>query len=160
MGNQNRTRPAWPIQEIGLTELVGINEQVDQNDFSGSVQVSMGGSGYLTKFIFYQTEDSGGALLSAEGTLFIFDTNPSVASGDTTLTAAEWITCIGKVPLVAADWLGDTGNGQVAYVEALVPYHESPNLWFVFKLTSATSINSAAGDDEQLEFNAWYERWS
>lgn len=160
MGNQNRVRPAWGIQAIGLTELVGINEQVDQNDFSASVEVKLGGSGVIRRWMFYQTEDQSGSLLSVEGTLLIFDADPEVDNGDTVIDAAAWVHCIGKVDVTSGDWVGDGMNGQVAEVVKDVEFHDCPSIWLVFKLTSATAINSGANDDEQLEVNAWYERWS
>ncbi|CAK0775235.1 hypothetical protein CCP3SC1AL1_770022 [Gammaproteobacteria bacterium] len=39
-----KVQPFSAMLEGGLTELVGINEQVDQNDYCGSVGVSLGGS--------------------------------------------------------------------------------------------------------------------
>ena len=56
------TQPFAALIEGGLTELVGINEQVDQNDYSGSVGVALGGtySGEILSWCFYATEDGTG----------------------------------------------------------------------------------------------------
>ena len=156
------TKPFAHIQEIGVTELIGVDEQVDQNDYSGSVQIDLQGSlpasGELLAFAFYSTEDGTGAVLEPTGKLILFDADPAVSSGDTALAAAEFPTILGVVDVAAADWVSDA-NGAVAYiVDTPVPFHALTSLYAVFLHTLATSYNSAAGDDEQLEFNAWYRR--
>lgn len=160
-------QPIGGVQELGLSEIIGINDTaVDQNDYSKSVSVdiSSGGgqpvSGCIEAFAFYQTEDAGGAILSPAGTLYVLGADPEVASGDTALAAAEWPTVLGAVDVAATDWKTDA-TGSVAHItDTPVWFHPLATLYFVFKLTSATSINSAAGDDEQLEFNAWLVRYS
>jgi len=150
-----QTYAATELCEIGLTELVGVDEQVDQNDYSGSIEVNMGGSGEFLAFALIST---GGDEIQAAGKLFLFDADPAVSSGDTALTAAEWKTLVGVVNVAASDYVADSG-GAVAYItDTPVPFHDTDNLYFVFKLTSATSLNSAGGDNESLELNAWYRR--
>ncbi|MBU2072768.1 MAG: hypothetical protein KKA68_21245 [Gammaproteobacteria bacterium] len=159
------TKPFSPILEGGLTELVGINEKVDQNDYSGSVGVDVSpgpqpSSGVIRSFAFYATEDGSGAVQDSAGILYVLDADPAVASGDTTLAAAEWPTVIGKVDVAQTEWSLDAGGG-VAYInDQPVWYHDLTTLYFVWKQTDATGLNDAAGDDEQLEFNFWYERYS
>jgi hypothetical protein len=82
--------------EGGLTELVGINEEVNTNDFSGSVDVALGGkySGEILSFAFYATEDGTGDVQDSAGKLIILDADPAVASGATSLAAAEWPTVL------------------------------------------------------------------
>jgi hypothetical protein len=152
--------PFAPILEGGLTELIGINEQVDQNDYSGSVEVELlhTASGEILSVALYNTEDGSGAILSPEGWLYIFDADPGIVSGDTAMTAAERVTILGRVKVESGDWETDTGGGLAYIYDTPIPFHELSSLFFVFKLTSATSMNSAAGDDEQLEFNFWYRR--
>jgi hypothetical protein len=156
-------RPFAPIQELGLTELIGINEQVDQNDYSGSIGVTLGTgnepiSGELLSVCFYSTEDGSGSVQQPEGYLYVLDADPAVTSGDTAITAAERVTVLGRVQLAAADWDADA-NGACAYIyDTPIAFHDVTALYFVFKLTSATSLNDGSGDDEQLEFNAWYRR--
>jgi len=158
-------KPFDGIRELGLTELIGINEQVDQNDYSASVEVDVSpgsnpASGVIHQWMFYQTEDGSGAILSPAGTLFILDADPAVANGDTALAAAEWVTVVGTVDVLAGDWITDA-NGSVAVIkDQPVYFHDVDSLFFTFKLTSSTSINSAAGDDEQLEFNAEMQLYS
>jgi hypothetical protein len=160
IGNSILCLPFAPILEGGLTELIGINEQVDQDDYSGSVEVTLlhKGSGEILSFAFYNTEDGSGAILSPEGWLYILDADPAIASGDTAMTAAERVTVLGRVEVASGDWEADANGGMAYIYDTPVPFHELSSLFFVFKLTSATSMNSAAGDDEQLEFNFWYRR--
>ena len=161
----SQIQPFDGIRELGLTELIGINEQVDQNDYSGSVDVDVSpgpqpASGVIHQWMFYQTEDSGGAILSPAGTLYILDADPAVASGATAMTAAEWVTVLGTVDVLASDWSADAAGSIATIKDQPVWFHALSTLYFTFKLTSATSINSAAGDDEQLEFNALMQLYS
>lgn len=155
-------QPFDGIRESGLLELIGINEQVDQNDYSGSVELDVSPgpqpcSGVIQQVAFIQTEDGSGAILSLEGDLYVFDADPNPTSGDTALTAAEWVTCIGKCSVASTDWNTDANGGFAKVIDEPIWFHGAASLYFVFKLTSATSVNSAAGDDEQLEINVWYQ---
>jgi len=155
MGNPYRT------QETGITELIGKNEQVDQNDYSGSVAISFGRtqSGAIHRFLFVSTEEkeAGGTVQTPAGKFIIFDADPAIASGATEITAAETKTIVGVVDVAAGDWVSDD-NGASAYIsDTPVYFHRVSSLYCAFLLTSATSINSDAADDEVLEFNAWYQ---
>ena len=153
-------QPFHPVIEAGLTELIGINEQVDQNDYSGSVEVSLpyAMSGEILSAMFYSTEDGSGSVQSPTGWLYILDADPAVASGDTAMTAAERVTVLGRVKLESGDWETDANGGTAFIYDTPIPFHHLSSLFLVFKLTSATSLNDAAGDDEQLEVNLWIRR--
>ncbi len=160
IGNSILSMPFAQMLEGGLTELIGINEQVDQNDYCGSVEVELlhPASGEILSFALYSTEDGSGSVQSPEGWLYVLDADPAIASGDTAMTAAERTTVLGRVKVESGDWETDA-NGGLAYIyDTPVPFHHLASLFFAFKLTSATSLNDAAGDDEQLEFNFWYRR--
>lgn len=156
--------PRQAIMHIGVTELVGKDEKVDQNDYSASVAYTFpteGGrsTGEFFAFTFYATETGTGAILSSAGTLFVMSA-AGVASGDTAMSAAERQTVIGQFDVLASDWSADA-TGASAYIHDVpIPFHDLGDVYFVFKLTSATAINSAAGDDEVLEMDAWYYRYS
>ena len=152
-------QPISAILEGGLTELIGINEQVDLNDYSGSVGVALGGtySGELLNITLYSTEDGTGAIQDNAGVLFIFDADPSIASGDTSMSAVDGITAIAKINILATDWTVDATVGICTKTVA-VGFHAVSTLYFVFKNTDATAFNDNADEDEQLEFNFWYRR--
>lgn len=152
-------QPFSAVLEGGLTELIGINEQVDLNEFSASVGVTLAGtySGEILGITLIQTEDGAGAIIGLSGTLFIFDADPTIANGAASVGAAAAVTCIGTVSFTATDWVTDTTAG-VAYKTVAIPFHAVGTLFFAYKHTGATSFNDVAGDDEQLEFNFWYRR--
>ena len=159
-GNSILSLPFAPILEGGLTELIGINEQVDQNDYCASVEVELlhTASGEILSVAFYSTEDGSGSVQSPEGWLYVFDADPSISNGDTAMTAAARVLILGRIKVEAGDWDADA-NGGLAYIyDTPIPFHHLSSLFFAFKLTSATSLNDAAGDDEQLEMNFWYRR--
>jgi hypothetical protein len=160
MLNSILSLPFAPILEGGLTELIGTDEQVDQNDYSGSVEVSLlhTASGEILSVAFYSTEDGSGSVQSPEGWLYVLDADPSISSGDTAMTAAARVTVLGRVKVESGDWETDANGGMAYIYDTPIPFHELSSLFFAFKLTSATSLNDDAGDDEQLEFNFWYRR--
>ena len=158
--------PMHSIQELGLTELVGINEKVDQNDYSGSVGVSVASgssqpvSGEILSLALYATEDGTGAVQDSAGELYILDADPAVASGDTALTAVEWVTILARVKVASTDWTVDAAGGVAYFYDLHIPFHNVKTLYFVWKQTDATGLNADAAHDEQLEMNAWYVRHS
>ena len=162
------TLPQYGIQHVTVTELVGISEQVDQNEFGAEVAITMSAitavpvSGELLSFAFYAAEAGTGAIIGSEGELLIFTAAPGLTAGDvgTGITAAEWKTCIGRVKVAASDWTVED-VGAFAYIsDQPVPFHDVSTLYFVWRHTHATSLNDGAGDDETLDFDAWYVRYS
>jgi hypothetical protein len=156
------SKPFMPVLEGGLTELVGINEEVNTDDYGGSVDVEISSdipvSGEILSFAFYATEDGSGAVQDSAGKLIILDADPAVSAGDTALAAAEWPTVIGVVSVGASDWVTDANGGCAFIYDQPVPFHNVKTLYFVWLHTDSTDLNDAAGDDEQLEFNFWYRR--
>ena len=155
------TSTQFHITELGLTELIGINEQVAQNQYCASVGITLATqpiSGELLAFALYSQESGTGAVLQPTGKLILLDADPTSAAGDTALTAAEQLTILGIVDVAAGDWIADA-NGALAYiVDTPIPFHRLTSLYAVWKHSLATAYNDAAGDDEQLQFNAWYRR--
>ncbi|MGD8626606.1 MAG: hypothetical protein PVJ34_18865 [Anaerolineae bacterium] len=154
------TQPFEPITETGLLELVGKNEQIDQNDYTAAVECDLAqlASGEILHVTLYATETGSGAVLTPAGTLLILDADPGHASGATALTAAARITVIGQIPVAAADWQSDANGASVTVADTPIAFHETDSLFFVWFHEDATSINSAAGDDEVLQLNAWIRR--
>lgn len=162
------TLPQYGIQHIGSTELVGKDEAIPQNTLGAEVAVNLRAiagvpvSGELLSFAFYATEEGTGAVQDSEGELLIFSATTGVTAGDdgSGLTAAEWQTCIGRIKVSASDWTVEDA-GALAYVcDKPVPFHATETLYFLWRHTDATGLNDAAGDDEVLDFDAWYVRYS
>lgn len=159
-------RPFSPVKECGLTELVGINEQVDQGEIGASVGIAVPDipenrasdpSGEILSVTLYLTEDGTGTLFAADGTLIILDADPASSAGDASLSAAEAVTVLALVPVVDADWLANA-TGYIANKIVAIPFHTGTTLYFVWFHQDATSLNDVAGDDFQLEMNCWYRR--
>jgi len=157
------TSPHWQIYETALTELIGADEQVDQNDYGGSVAVTLGDgarpcSGELLSFMLFATETGTGAVQTPVGTLLVLDADPASAAGDTAITAAERVTVIAHIEVATTDWQSDA-NGASAFVyNQPAPFHNLQTLYFLWLHEDATSFNDGAGDDEILQVKAWYRR--
>jgi hypothetical protein len=158
-----KTAPFSAIKEVGLTEIVDKDDQVDQNDFSASVALAVADdqgnptSGELLSLVLRTSETGSGAVLTPAGHVIFLDADPAVAAGDTALTLAEWGTVLGIVDIEAADWISDA-NGGCVFKAIAIPYHALSSIYVVWLHTDATSINSAAGDDEELHGNFWFRR--
>jgi hypothetical protein len=148
--------------EAGIFELVGTDEQVDQDDYSGSVEVSLPTdgpvSGEILSVILISTEDGSGAVQTPNGKLIFLDADPAVTSGDTALAAAEWPTVLGVVDIATTDWTSDANGGAAYITDTPIPFHALSSIFVTYKHEHATALNSAAGDDEQIECNFWYRR--
>lgn len=151
--------PLSPILVIALTEIVDKDDtEVSLNDYSKSVTVALGGtySGEILKVTVYASELGTGSVPANSGTLYLFDTNPTVASGDTALAAADWPTAIAQLPIDV--WKSDA-NGGMCEVECSVPFHALANLYLCFR-NLGQAINDAAGDDEEIHARFWWRRES
>lgn len=149
-----------PILEGGLTELIGVDERVDQNEYGASVGVALAAtySGEILSFTLTTSESGTGAVLTPTGKLYIFDADPTIAAGDVSMTTAERRTVLGKVHVSAGDWTADA-NGATAYiVDTPVAFHALGTLYFAWWHEDAVSFNDAAGDDEQLQFDFEFRR--
>ena len=161
------TGPIYPPAETTLLELVGTNEQVDQGDFGASVSFNLPGNepaaGVLTGFTFISSEEGSGSIQTLSGHLLIFDADPGHSAGDvgTGISTAEWQTLIAVVTVETVDWTTET---TAAYYNARdfepIRFHAVNTLYFVWRHTGDTSYNDAAGDDEVLDVNVWYQRLS
>ncbi len=155
-------QPFDGLLEGGLTELIGINEEVNTNDYGGSVGVALPGtySGEITQFIFHTTEDGSGAILIPSGILYIFDVDPTIAVGDPAMSAAERLTMIGQVWVGSGDWKADANGASAVIKDQPIDFHSLATLYFAWLHTDATDFNDGAGDDERLRFNIHYRRES
>ena len=157
----------YDILESGVIELIGINEQVAQNQFNASVVVldwagatpaARPRTGVIRSVGFFL--NGAAVAISPAGELLIMDADPATSTADANLIAAEWLTILGNVPLVNADVVNAAASqtGAVAlYHDLFIPFHEVSALYLLFQLTSAAQFNSAGDDDEQLQAKLWYE---
>jgi hypothetical protein len=150
------------VSEGGLTELVGTDEEVKQNEYGGSVAVALGGaySGTITQVMLLTSESGTGSILTPSGRLFIFDADPSISSGASAIPVLSWPFVIADIRVASSDWDSDANGAVAAVLDQPVDFHELSTLYFAWLHKDATSFNDAAGDDEQLRFNFWYQRSS
>lgn len=154
-------QPFETIFELGVTELIGADEAVAQDEYSASVGVSLPAarvSGELLQFTLYTRETGSGAVQQPNGVLFILDADPAIAAGDAAMTAAERLTVIGQVEVETTDWKADASGASATIFTKPIVFHALSTLYFVWLQERATGFNDAGGDDEYLEFNAWYRR--
>lgn len=160
------TTSANDVVEGGLTELVGKDEALSATKYSASVGVTIdtadqGISGEIVSVLLVALENGAtGAILPTAGRLYVFDTDPANAADAAALAASGEThkTLIGSVKIASTDW-GTDANGGAAYASVAIPFHNVKTLYFVFQADSgATTINSAAGDDEELHLNFWFRR--
>jgi hypothetical protein len=154
------SQPFDPIHQAGLTELIGPDEQVDENDYSGSVAVPLGQhvSGEILQVTLYASEAGTGAVLTPAGTLFLFDTDPSISSGDTAMALAARQAVIAQIAVATSDWQSDADGASAAILDSPVAFHQVETLYFAWLHQDATSFNDAGADDESLHLNFWYRR--
>lgn len=160
---QAQVAPFDSILEIGVTELITIDQQIAQYDWIAVVTATLATthSGEILAVALYATEDDGGEIITEAGTLVIADASLLTSAGDANLGAAVWPTILGVIDVASTDWFEEnaTQAGAVAYIiDTPIPFHEVSSLRLSFYHEGATTWNSAAGDDEQLEVNIWYRR--
>lgn len=140
------------VDRLGPVTLIGINDtSMPQNDLGPSVAVSLPAtrSGEVLGIALIMQEDGSGAIIAEAGELYIFNADPSISAGDATIPAAQYPNIIGKVAVAATDWNSDV-NGACAYLTTPVAFPDLATIYLAYRHTGATTINSAAGDDEKL----------
>ena len=152
------------ILELGITELIGANEQVTASQYSASVAVTLAGTGTIKKICLIATEDDaggGGVVFTPAGDLMLFKSDPAIASDDATITNAERLTIIAVMTFAAAaaDWQSDA-NGAINCQDTTEVYSDATLFATWHSASGEVMWNSLAADDEQLEFNVLYERKS
>lgn len=160
-----------PIHTTGLVSLVGIDDQVDQNDYSASAQLDLAAaaglpagapvSGEILHLLLSTAEaDAGetGAVQKPAGTLILFAADPGVDAGDTALSAAARAAIVAQVTLAATDWKGDATGAAAVVLAKPIAFHAVPALWAAWLHEDTTGLNSEAGDDETLHVAAWFRR--
>lgn len=151
----------YAIQNSGLLELVGANVTIAQNEWCASqaVEIPDGpGSGEILGASLIQRETGTGAILKVDGELHFFDADPGLSAGDAALTAAAAQAALGAIAVASADWTPPVTVAGFVTKQCAIPFSRRHNLWVAFLLTSATSINSVAGDDEILELRFHWRR--
>lgn len=157
------TNPRYEILELGLTELIGTDEEIAQNEYGGSVSATLGDgvrpvSGEILSFMLFSTEEGTGSIQTPAGSLILFDTSPAISAGDAAMVVAAHLAVIGRVDVAAADWHSDANGAIVCKVDCPIPFHNLHSIHAVWFHSDANSYNDLSGDDEQLRFNAWYRR--
>lgn len=162
------TAPFDPIRKLGLISLIGVDDQVDQNDYGASVEidlVSYSGarvsapiSGEILQFTLISYESGTGAVQTPAGTLYLFSADPTISAGDTAMTAAERQTVIAAVEVEASDWKSDANGATATICNKPVAFQALSSLYAAWFHESATSYNDAAGDDEALAVSLWIRR--
>lgn len=159
------SQPWDGIKETGVLELVGADEQVDQNELGAAVSFDLPGeraaSGELLSFVFLSSESGSGSIQTPSGQLLIFDVDPGHNAGDdgSGISAPEWQAFIGEIDIASSDWKSEDYAAWISVKDEVVPFHAIDTLYFVWRHTDSTSLNDGAGDDEKLEVNVRYCRW-
>lgn len=154
------------IFSSGTLSLIGDADVVDQNDFGASVQLNLvsgsnlsKASGRLLSFNMVSSETGDGSVLKPAGQLLVFNADPGITAGDTSLTIAIWKTVIANISVAAADWAGGTTQGAAQlYKEAIVPFSAVGSLYLSFFLTSAGGYNGTVDNNEALDILVHYSR--
>jgi hypothetical protein len=147
------------MTEVTNFELIGIDEQVDQNEFSEDQSFTLNANGgiiYGARAVMAFSGTTGASIREA-GWVYLFDADPGLSVGDTALaSAAVARTCFGGFALAAADWSPVAGAFNIQTVELQIPFHGVATAYAAYFHEGATSFNDGANDDEILELSLWY----
>jgi hypothetical protein len=146
------------IVKIAPVELVGINEEINASDWTKSIALALPSDyddhGEITHINMTMTSATG--TLKTQGSLVFFSADPAISAGDTAITAGEWETVLGVVPIVTADWLADVTStvGGVVSKDTSIVFEGLSTVYAAFLVLAAeTAINSLAGDDELVKLS-------
>ncbi len=152
------------VKTTDTLELIGVDEQVAQNDWGEAVPFTLRPedidgkvmSFVLTSRIADATGGTGTILLPS-GLLAVFSDDPAISVGDAELASGVSNTILGTVAIATGDWTSQTLGAWVNKQDLFIPFFPLKTLYFAFFWTLAGTINSATDDDEILEINAHIE---
>jgi len=156
IGYDKVSKPNLWIPPIWIPIVTG-SETVDQNDFSKSVKVVPVNKYHIGRVrgISLVTELRGtGETLENAWSLWFFNRDPEIASGDTNLDTSRRRRPFRLVEFLAGDW-DNMAAVSIASLTVDFVYESADDgaFWLAAVNRSATSINSDAADDETL--GAW-----
>ena len=162
------------IRMTDYQTLIGQDVQIAQNKFTASAEVALAPphphgiriTGLQLKLAYDGA--GGGAALNPPGTLYFFRSDPAIAAatGSTALTVAQLNEIVGKLVVAATDWENLAADlAELAHFGGMWVGEDSehlrmpgfPSFWVDFLYTGATTINSAAGDQEVLSLRLFYD---
>jgi hypothetical protein len=147
------------LVDSGAVEIIADDEQIDQDDYGKSVQIDFGSTmdGYLTLASLVSV---GGDVLTPDGVLLVFDTDPTITAGDTSIAAAERETLIGQWSVYSSDWTSADANAASTcpWPNDALRVEGLSSVYVAWHHLSATSYNSAVGDDETLSVRLVLDR--
>ncbi len=148
--------PFATVLEVSV-ELVGIDEQLAQFEWSEGTEVPLGGT-YSGELLNLTVILSG--TLSEADTILVFDADPSVTLADANLATASWLLAIGKYDIAAGDWFEEDsgGTGAVGTFAEPIAFHPVSSLWFTLYHEGGTTINSLAADNESVTIHVEIRR--
>ena len=116
--------------EVGLTQLIGINEAVGVNQFSATADLDLTRTaGSLSPAVpgeiqsLLLVSSAAGAPIEPTGWLFFMDADPATAAGDAALALVDRQALIAQVEIFAADWDSDA-TAASAYKVVALPFHD------------------------------------
>lgn len=146
--------PWRPVREVGITELIGVDEEVNTDDFGASVQVDLAETATSGEILSVCLYSDGGGIQTSAGVLYVYDVDPQILSGITTTSNVTNTMVVGQKTFYASDWSADASSARACMAIAL-PFHDVRYLYFAWLHTDATDLNDAGGDNERLQMNVW-----
>ena len=150
--------------ETALYTIIGADDAVGINQFSGTVDIDIGQTYGDTQVRIVAGEiqsillvsSAAAAPIEPTGWLFFMDADPATGVGDAALALVDRQALIAQVEIVAADWDSDA-TAASAYKVVALPFHDVRYLYTVFR-NEGLHINDAGGDDEVICVKLWYRR--
>ena len=160
-----------PIHTTGLVTLVDKDDQVQQTEYGGAVELSLAAaaglpagaplSGELLRLVLVSRAGSAGTVQKPAGTIYLFTAEPDVSPADSALASGDsWAGAWAAVTVATTDWKGDDAGAMATILTDPIPFHAVSSLWVVWLHGDATSFNAEADHDETMHMNAWFRRES
>lgn len=151
------------IKTTDTLELIGVDEQVAQNDWGEAVPFTLRPEdidGKVMSFVMTSrllTTGGTGTILLPSGLLTVFSADPGITVGDAALGVDVGETILGTVAIATGDWTAQAAGAWLNKQDLFIPFFPLKILYFAFFWTLAGTINSATDDDEIIEINAHIE---
>jgi len=148
--------------------LIGVNDQIAQNEFGASQQIDVDGgesneatlTAEIVGITLVSRESGSGVIIKAPIDFMMFNSDPSISAGDTSLNTAQLDALVSVINITTGDYASTLTNAAVGTKSLAHPFitDGTGKLWISPINRSATTYNSAVGDDEILSARVYIRR--
>ena len=133
------------VEVATLTLHTGADTDVTTTNFAEDDTITVQAGGIIVKICLIWTD---GVLAPQDGSVYFFDADPTIATGDATLTVAEALTVVARFDFTTEEYQTQFATASVACKDVESAYHSISHV--VYHNTDGGTLT-----DEAIDLHMW-----